>query len=720
MADSLRADETGRRTTILAVDDTEANRFVVRRILEEAGYRVIEAGTGRDALRLAAEEQPELVILDVHLPDLLGFDVAEELKRAPATATLPILLLSASFTTVEARAHGLEHGGDAYLTHPVEPPVLVATVRALLRGRRAEEALRAAQERFEIVQQAVDLGLWFCDLPFGVLQWNTNVKRHFGLPADAVVTIDTFFERLHPDDRERTRAAIEASIRTHGMYEIEYRTVAPPDADEPGMVRWIRAIGRAFYDTAGVARRFDGITIDVTERHRAEDRERFLARASETLANALDIRETLRGIAELAVPELARFALAFTVDEDGALHPVVVASAVPEKRPLLEALIQRLPTQLRRDRHPFALALRAGTPELQSELSPEWAAEVTDDPTYQRLLRELAPTSVLVVPLMARGRAVGALLFTTDAPGARIGPDDVALAEELARRAAAAVDNALLFEEVRRARAQAEDARAEAEAANRAKSEFLATMSHELRTPLNAIAGYVELIEMGIRGPVTETQQEDLRRIRRSQQHLLSLINDVLNFAKLEAGHVEYDLNDVPVADLLESIHQLIEPQLQAKELTYERVPCASSLVVRVDAEKTQQILLNLLSNAVKFTPPGGRVIVDCDVDGSLLRIRVHDTGRGIARDKLESIFEPFVQVDRRLARESEGIGLGLSISRNLARAMGGELTATSSEGGGSTFVLALPLATRGGDRRVGDGARGDNRTDAAAADARG
>jgi signal transduction histidine kinase len=236
--------------------------------------------------------------------------------------------------------------------------------------------------------------------------------------------------------------------------------------------------------------------------------------------------------------------------------------------------------------------------------------------------------------------------------------------------------------------------RAAAEEANRAKSSFLAVMSHELRTPLNAIAGYVQLLEMGIHGPVTEGQIGALERIGRSQQHLLRLINEVLNLARIEAGHVEYALEEVHVPDLLAAVSPMVEPQLLARELSFDVQ--MSELSVWADRDKVQQILINLLSNAVKFTPPGGRVSVDAyaleDAPGVVF-IRVADSGIGIPPEQQASVFEPFVQVDMTRTRRSEGTGLGLAISRDLARGMDGDLRVRSVEGHGSTFTLSLPAA---------------------------
>ena len=231
---------------------------------------------------------------------------------------------------------------------------------------------------------------------------------------------------------------------------------------------------------------------------------------------------------------------------------------------------------------------------------------------------------------------------------------------------------------------------AEARVANNAKSDFLTTMSHELRTPLNAIGGYVELLEMELRGPLTSAQKRDLERIRASQQHLLGLISGVLDLARLEAGKATYDIEDIALAPFLAGLDALIAPQAAAKQLTLDYRPCAPDCAVRADREKLRQILLNLLSNAIRHTPAGGRVTLSAANAGPRVQIAVEDTGSGIPAGKHEEIFEPFVQLDRSLSHPREGLGLGLAISRDLARGMAGDLTVDSSAMTGARFLVTL------------------------------
>ncbi|MBA3657416.1 MAG: HAMP domain-containing histidine kinase, partial [Gemmatimonadaceae bacterium] len=249
--------------------------------------------------------------------------------------------------------------------------------------------------------------------------------------------------------------------------------------------------------------------------------------------------------------------------------------------------------------------------------------------------------------------------------------------------------------ELEEALVAAEEARNTAVEASRVKSEFVATMSHELRTPLNAIGGYSQLLAMGIHGPVSQEQKETLARIDKSQRHLLALINDILNLARLDAGKVTYDIRRVDVAEIMRDIAPMVEPQLAAKRI-HHSVDIPPGVCVRADREKLQQIVLNILSNAIKFTGEGGSIDVETGTQSGndeIVGISIRDTGRGIPAAKTDSIFEPFMQVDASHSRVEQGAGLGLAISRDLARGMDGDITVTSTVGVGSTFTISLIAA---------------------------
>ena len=504
---------------VLVVDDTLANRWVLTRVLEEGGYKVVQAENAAEAFRHLAAKRPDLVVLDVRLPDASGFDLARTLKADPPTADLPVLLISASFTSPNERARGLDAGADGYLTHPVEPPVLLATVRALLRGREAELARRESEARFRTMADTAPVMIWMGN-ESGRADWFNRASLDF-----TGHTLEHDIEHgwaplVHPDDLAAIEVGFREAFNAREPFRIELRM-----RRHDGTYRWVLNSGVPRINAAGEFAGYIGSCIDITERKEIETER--------------------------------------------------------------EALLER----------------------------------------------------------------------------------------------------------ERTARAEADRARLAAEHANDVKAQFLAAMSHELRTPLNAIGGYVDLLEMGIRGPVTDAQREDLDRIRRNQRHLLGLINNVLNFAKIEAGHVEYHIVEAPLHGILDGMYSLVAPQIHARRLSYHYEPCGPSIVALADVEKVQQVLLNLLSNAIKFTEPGGALRLECTSTDTTVGVRVIDTGLGIPTSKLDAIFEPFVQVDQNFTREGQGTGLGLAISRDLARAMGGDITVSSELGQGAVFTLTLPRA---------------------------
>ena len=311
---------------------------------------------------------------------------------------------------------------------------------------------------------------------------------------------------------------------------------------------------------------------------------------------------------------------------------------------------------------------------------PVTVADAAADPEMAALLPVLTAEGIRAlafVPLVDdTGVLLGKFMIYFDAPHAW-GEAELQLATTIARHVSIAIVRHTRDTELREA--------------NRAKSAFLAMMSHELRTPLNAIAGYTDLLDAGVHGDMSSRQREAVQRIQANQRHLLRLIDDILDFAKLEAGHLSLDIGNVPVQETIDGTCVLIEPQMRAREIQFENATGDARVTCRADRAKMQQVLVNLLSNACKFTPCGGTVRIEWEAADDVVRVHVRDTGPGIPADHLETIFEPFVQLQMGFRRKVEGTGLGLAISRELARGMNGDVIATSELGVGSTFTLTLP-----------------------------
>lgn len=413
-------------------------------------------------------------------------------------------------------------------------------------------------------------------------------------------------------------------------------------------------------------------TRDITSRKREEQGALLLGEASRILASTLDYEKTLDTVARLAVGELAEWCGVDLVQANGSIRQVIVAHVDEEKVKWAKELNKRYPPDYDAPTG-VGVVIRTGRPEIYPEISDEMLVAAARDEQHLAIMRELQIKSAFIVPMIARGRTLGALTLIAQ-KGRRYGDADLTLAMEIATRAAIAIDNAQLYRS--------------ALAASEAKSAFLATMSHELRTPLNAIIGYESLLEEGIAGSLNESQLAQLSRIKASADHLLHLIDEVLTFSRLDAEREVVQRDEGELRAIVEQAVTMVKPLAAAKGLSL-RVDAVDARLF-TDAGKVRQILLNLLSNAVKFTDRG-EISVRARATGDKAEISITDTGIGIARENVERIFEPFWQVEQSATRRAGGTGLGLSVSRSLARLLGGDVSVESKLGEGSSFTLTIP-----------------------------
>jgi signal transduction histidine kinase len=425
----------------------------------------------------------------------------------------------------------------------------------------------------------------------------------------------------------------------------------------------------------------------------ARERAAFLADANVSLAASLDYDEILGRLADLLVPRVADWCAVDVVDPDGTVRRVAVANADPAKAELSQATTVYPPDP--EGRHPRTEVIRTGRPRLIEQVTDEGLASIAAHAEHLRVMRALGYTSAMIVPLRARGRTLGAITCaTTAASGHRYGEVDLALVEGVATRAAQALDNARLYRE-------AETARAEAQAASRAKDEFLSVVSHELRTPLASSLGWLRVLRAGR----SDVAPRALDTMERSLQAQAKLIEDLLDVSRVVTGRLRVELRPVEIARIVDAAADVVRPQADAKGVRLDVAADPRAGTVAGDPDRLQQVVWNLLTNAIKFTPTGGRVALRLAPAEGRAEIVVVDTGRGIAPEFLPLVFERFRQAAPVADREERGLGIGLAITRHLVELHAGTITVASEGAGrGATFTVTLPLLHAAATRATSEG----------------
>ena len=515
-----------------------------------------------------------------------------------------------------------------------------------------------------------------------------HVEQMLGYTVEEWLRTPNFWLSIvHPEDRERAAAESRAIFESREGGASQFRWVG-----KDGRVVHVEAQSRVILDEQGRPVGMRGVTMDITERKASEERLRFLAEASRVLGSSLDYETTLADLARLAVAAMADFCLVDLVDDDGRPRRVAAAHADPARQPLAERLREFPPGP---QSVGIPRVLRTGRPEIFYEVTEENIPALARDEEHASILRELGMKSSIAVPLIARGRTIGALTFSSTRPGRRYTDEDVAYAQEIASRAALAIENARLY--------------ARAQEVNRAKDEFLATLSHELRTPLTPILGWTHMIRSGRLGQNEAAQ--GVRVIEKNSQSLARLINDLLDMSSILSGKMRIERAPVELSSVLREAAETVRPQADARSVRVEvQTVGLQSAVVNGDRTRLVQVFWNLLHNAVKFSREGGRVRVRVGALDGTARVEVEDDGLGIAPEFIPHVFERFRQADMATTRAHGGLGLGLALVKSFVEAHGGGVSVESAGAGrGSRFTVSLPAEqTAEGVRSSGDLAAGD------------
>lgn len=563
------------KVSILIVDDRADKLLAYESILSDLNEKLICARSGKEALRCLLKQDFAVILLDVNMPGMDGFETAALIRQRPRSETTPIIFISAVNDTETHVSRGYSLGAVDYILTPVVPEILRAKIAVFVDlFKKTEQVKRQAEEREKLIRE------------------------------------------------QAARAEAEAR----------------------------------------------------------QERLAFLADASNVLAGSLDYEETLRNLADLVVPRVADFCIVLAAEEDGSMRQVAIAHGDPAADVGLQKLIAQFPSSGAAQKG-GAHVLRTGKSEMVCDVHDGQLRQVFDDKADRELIRSFAARSFIAVPLRAHDHVLGAIVMINTSAGRICGQEELSLAEELAHRAALALDNARLYK-------SAQKARAESERANRAKDSFLAMLSHELRTPLTPVLTSVLALEQT--DDLSDELRASLQMIRRNVELEARLIDDLLDLTRISKGKVQLSLEEVNAHTLLRNVLEICQADIEKKQLSLRTEFAAQHVCLEADPARLQQIFWNLIKNAVKFTPEGGQLgIRTQNLDGQL-QVEVSDTGMGIDAETLPKIFNAFEQGDR---SQLGGLGLGLAISKALVETHKGKLTAASAgKNQGATFTASFPV----------------------------
>jgi PAS domain S-box-containing protein len=569
-------------------------------------------------------------------------------------------------------------------------PARVTTVHDVTEHKKTEAMIRRRERQLAEAQAIAHVGSWDWVIASNKLTGSEELYRIYGFESAVPLRAGAILERVHPDDIDVVRAALDGATRDGTPFSVEHRIVRPGND-----VRYFHVEGRVELDGAGVPVRMYGTGQDVTERHEAEVVERhlaeeqarraaaeiaerkaaFLAEASQVLGASFDYQTTLMSLTRLVVPDLADYCTIDILGREGGFERVGVAHVNRQKEQLLWDIVRYVRPGTRMVEH-LHKALVDGENTFVPEINDAMLDAAQIDEAHGKILAQIRPKSLIAVPLKASGKIVGAMSVYMSESDRRYVPQDVDHLEELARRAALAVENARLFQE--------------AEQATAARDQMLGVVAHDLRNPLQTILTASHLLDEGL-APGSLPQRQ-VAMVNRAGERMNRLIQDLLDVQRVAGGQLEVDLRPVSAHSMLLDAHEMLRPLAEKEGLSLTIDVVSVSATVTADQNRVQQVLSNLVGNAIKFTPKGGSILLRGEDTTDEVLFQVADTGAGIAADQLPHVFGQFWQASR---TDRRGIGLGLAIAKGIVESHGGRIWVESALGLGSSFFFTLPIAGR-------------------------
>lgn len=664
-----------------------ADRFSEAALLLTGEGIVLEANRQFRRLQLATSSPQGRHLTE--LSNSLHSDVQAYLddcarNREPVMGALTFQTLQGETITLRCDGAILQRGktrAASQLMIKLVPRELATTQFAVLNQKIADlnEEMRrrkqlqvefiGSEERLRLALDAGRMGSWQWNIVTGQVVWSATLEKIHGLVEGSFGgTFEAYQRDIHPEDRERVLASIRNSVLLGQDHHLEYRIVWPD-----GSLHWLESRGRLFRDEAGEPIRMIGICSDISERKRIEQTLLFLAESSKSLSSLVDYKSTLQKIASLSVPHFADWCAVDMLKSDGCVQRLAVAHIDPTKVDLAQELYRRFPPRPDAD-HGVMKVLRTGEAEFASEIPSGLLEKVAQNAEHLAMLHRLSLTSYICVPLRVKDSVLGCVTFVGAESGRRYSESDLSMAADLAQRAAVAIQNALLFQQVREA--------------DRRKDEFLAMLAHELRNPLAPIRSGLDLlsIESGEHREVVELMQSQV-------EHVVRLVDDLLDVSRIMRGKVELRRQNVKLTDLIQRSVQAVRPSVDSRQQQLTVLADVAPIYLDADPVRIVQVIENLLTNASKYMDVKGKITLTVERCSNMAVITVRDTGVGIDKELLPHVFELFTQSSRSIDRAQGGLGIGLTLVQQLVEMHGGTVSAHSDGlGHGSTFVVRLPL----------------------------
>jgi PAS domain S-box-containing protein len=676
---------------ILLVDDQPKNLLALTAMLEPLGQEVVQASSGKEALRHLLREEFALVLLDVQMPVLDGYEVAELIRAREKSRAVPIIFLTAIHRDQDFVARAYSVGAVDYILKPIEPEILRGKVAVFIElhqkrqiiTRQAEELRRAterefadfrrtSEHRYTMLAESMPQVVWTTDHAGELRYGNRRWFECAGLAESAPLSWESI---VHPADLSEFVRSFRAAIVEGQAWEAEFRL----GNVEQRRYRWHLVRMLPERDAAGNITAWVGTSTDIDGRKRAEQALRMLAGLTKRLGEVTDRNHGLDQVLAATLPVLGDCAMLYLrVDE------------TVSRRASASALADFNLDDPRFDLGPSTVCFD-GQPEVLKNVPEILAQSEARAGEHAFFLDELGVSAYICWPLFIRERVFGSLVFLSRDPERRYSDSDIEVAKDVAGRMATALDNVGLYE-------LAQSERAKLQEASRAKDMFLATVSHELRTPLNAIVGWGQMLRTG--GLNRETEVRAIDTIERNGRALAQLVADLLDVSRVVSGNLHVDEGRVDLRGIVEAALDAARPLAAESGIELSAALPEQPLRTLGDATRLQQVVGNILGNALKFTPKGGHVALSLEVHGQLVQLEIKDDGAGIAPEFLPVMFDRFKQADNGAHSAKRGLGLGLAIVKHLVELHGGSVTADSEGlGKGSRFVVTLPLGETPAER---------------------